>query len=192
MKPGHRPDEHALAPEAGAEPSAGGHHDGGGDDVGGDDPGDLVLRRRERALHVRQAPPRRWSSPSSRGTSPASPSAVMSAGCRGRPGTAPRSLLAARERGSRLQEARQLALVDQPLHHARQTALRPVSTVTVTVMPARSCGCPARLLDLDAHRNALHHLHPVAGRVLRRQHGELGAGRRRDRRDHCAGHSMSG
>ena len=34
-----------------------------------------------------------------------------------------------------------------------------------------------RLLDLDAHRDALHDLDPVASGILRWQHGELRAGR---------------
>src|SRR3954469_12682750 len=38
----------------------------------------------------------------------------------------------------------------------------------------------------SAQRDALHHLDPVAGRVLRRQHGELRAGRRGER-CHLAG-----
>src|SRR5579859_191397 len=36
-------------------------------------------------------------------------------------------------------------------------------------------------VNLQAHRNALHDLDPVAGRVLRRQHGEVRARRRTDR-----------
>src|SRR4029079_13986723 len=35
-------------------------------------------------------------------------------------------------------------------------------------------------LEIDLYRDALHHLHEVAGRVLRRQQAELGAGRRGD------------
>src|SRR5690349_13850012 len=41
-------------------------------------------------------------------------------------------------------------------------------------------------LHRAAQRDALHHLDPVAGGVLRRQHGELGAGRRGER-GHLAG-----
>ena len=47
--------------------------------------------------------------------------------------------------------------------------------VDVTLMPARRTGSPGLLLDRDPHRDALHDLHPVAARVLRRQDRELGA-----------------
>ena len=49
-----RDQEHALAPEAVGEPAGQRRHDRGGDDVGGQHPGDLILRRRQAALHVRQ------------------------------------------------------------------------------------------------------------------------------------------
>ena len=42
----------------------------------------------------------------------------------------------------------------------------------------------AGVLDLQAHRNALRDLHPVAGRVLRRQQREFGAGAGADAVDH--------
>ena len=53
---------------------------------------------------------------------------------------------------------------------------RPVSISTKALMPARRRrrSWPGR--ELDAHRHALHDLDPVAGRVLRRQDGELRAG----------------
>ena len=61
----------------------------------------------------------------------------------------------------------------------------PVSISTTALMPARKRRRrPARRLDLHAHRDALHHLHPVAAGVLRRQHAELRAGRRADAVDH--------
>ena len=53
-KTGDRPHEDALAAEAQAQPARRGNGERGGDDIRGDDPADLVLRRRERALHVRQ------------------------------------------------------------------------------------------------------------------------------------------
>src|SRR3984893_15514633 len=40
--------------------------------------------------------------------------------------------------------------------------------------------------ECDAHRNALHHLHPVPTGVLRRQDGELRAGARADGCDRAA------
>ncbi len=48
------PHEEALAAKAQAQPPRGGDRERGGDDIGGDDPRNLVLGRRERALHVRQ------------------------------------------------------------------------------------------------------------------------------------------
>src|SRR5262245_52237399 len=49
---------------------------------------------------------------------------------------------------------------------------------------ARAQGWIARLaVHRDSHRNALHHLDPVAAGVLRRKDGELRAARRRDRPD---------
>ena len=50
----HRDEIEPLAPEAGGEPSRRRCHDGGGDDIGGEDPGDLILGRREGALHMGQ------------------------------------------------------------------------------------------------------------------------------------------
>ena len=47
-------DEDALAAEAVGDPAHRRGHDRGGDDVGGQHPVDLVLRRRERALHIGQ------------------------------------------------------------------------------------------------------------------------------------------
>ena len=47
-------DEQLLAPEARRHPAERRGHDRGGDDVGGQHPVDLVLRRRQRALHVGQ------------------------------------------------------------------------------------------------------------------------------------------
>ena len=61
---------------------------------------------------------------------------------------------------------------------------RPVSIVTVAVMPARSGGSPACGEQAQLHRQALHHLDPVARGVLRRQDRELRAGRRADALDH--------
>ena len=47
-------DEQLLAPETSRHPAERRSHDRGRDDVGGQHPVDLVLRRRQRALHVRQ------------------------------------------------------------------------------------------------------------------------------------------
>ena len=47
-------DEDALAPETVGDPADRRGHDRGGDDVGGQDPVDLVLRGRQRALHIGQ------------------------------------------------------------------------------------------------------------------------------------------
>ena len=52
----------------------------------------------------------------------------------------------------------------------------PVSTVATTLMPAAS-GLPAGLrVDGEAHRQALHHLDPIAGGIFRRQQGETRTG----------------
>ncbi len=51
---GRADDEDALAAEAVGDPSHRRGHDCGGDDVGGQHPVDLVLRGRQRALHVGQ------------------------------------------------------------------------------------------------------------------------------------------
>jgi len=51
---GRADDEDALAPEAVGDPSDRRGHDRGRDDVGGQHPVDLVLRGRQRALHVGQ------------------------------------------------------------------------------------------------------------------------------------------
>src|SRR5262245_22241356 len=44
-------------------------------------------------------------------------------------------------------------------------------------------GSACLVLDGELHRHALHHLHPVAGGVLRRQDREFGTGRRAHARD---------
>ena len=54
VKPATEIEEHALDAEAAGEPAGQRRHDRRGDDVGGQHPGDLVLRRRQAALHVRQ------------------------------------------------------------------------------------------------------------------------------------------
>jgi hypothetical protein len=51
----------------------------------------------------------------------------------------------------------------------------PVSTSTTTLMPTRKRRLARRVVDADAHRNALHDLDPVAGGVLRRQQREARA-----------------
>ena len=53
-EPGGADDEQLLAAEAGRHPAERRGHDRGGDDVGGQHPVDLVLRRRQRALHIGQ------------------------------------------------------------------------------------------------------------------------------------------
>ncbi len=53
-KADHRDQEHVFDAEAAGEPAGQRRHDRGGDDVRGDDPGDLVLRGRHAALHMRQ------------------------------------------------------------------------------------------------------------------------------------------
>ena len=50
----HRPDEDPLAPEARREKAGRRRHDRSGDDIGSQYPGNLILRRRERSLHMRQ------------------------------------------------------------------------------------------------------------------------------------------
>ena len=108
--------------------------------------------------------------------------AVLSAGCRGRlrrrRGCAHCSLRA--KRRSRLQEARQVAFVDQALDPARQAAAAADVHRHRHGHARAQLRLPGGLIDADAHGNALHHLHPVAGGVLRRQHGELRSGRGRD------------
>ena len=56
-----------------------------------------------------------------------------------------------------------------------------VSTVTVALMPVRSAHVLPSRVDLQAHRNALRDLDPVAGGVLGRQQRELRAGAGADR-----------
>src|SRR3984957_9553136 len=41
--------------------------------------------------------------------------------------------------------------------------------------PRAQFGVAGPAVDAHPQRDALHHLHPVSGRVLRRQHGEFGA-----------------
>ena len=54
VKPTRQRTEQVLAAEARREPADRRRHDRGRDDVGGQHPGDLVERRRQAALHVRQ------------------------------------------------------------------------------------------------------------------------------------------
>ena len=54
VKQADRADHHALGAEARHQPAGHRRHDGGGEDVERHHPGDLVLGRRHRALHLRQ------------------------------------------------------------------------------------------------------------------------------------------
>src|SRR5258708_28189154 len=80
------------------------------------------------------------------------------------------------EGGSRHEEARQPAFVDEFLHGARQPA-RPagIHDHVDRHAGAQLLRLARRLFDPDAHPHALHDLYPVARRVLRRHHPELPA-----------------
>ena len=65
----------------------------------------------------------------------------------------------------------------------------PVSTSTSTLMPTRSGGLSAGVVDAHPHRDALDHLHPVAGGVLRRQQREARGRGRADARRPCPARS---
>src|SRR5690349_2287758 len=80
---------------------------------------------------------------------------------------APLGMAISEERSESLRERRPIARVDVDIGaHSRpqRMVLRDV-------------------LDLEPHRQTLHHLHPIASRVLRRQHRELLAGARAEAED---------
>src|SRR5690242_11459609 len=70
---------------------------------------------------------------------------------------APLSMAISEERGEGVRERRSIARVD----------------IDIGAHPRPQRIVLRRALDLEPNRQTLHHLHPIAGRVLRRQHGEL-------------------
>src|SRR5690606_2236243 len=65
-------------------------------------------------------------------------------------------------------------------NHTRQMALVAGVDLDGRAHPGAQRRPRPRVLDGDSHRDALDHLDPVARRVLRRDHGELGPGRLAD------------
>src|SRR4051812_41022907 len=72
-----------------------------------------------------------------------------------------------------------LAMAQSPTERLRLSTrpaserLWPVSTSTFALMPDRRGGASAGNFNLEPYGHALHHLDPIPGRILRRQHGEL-------------------
>ncbi len=175
-------DEQLLAADARRQPAERRGHDRRGDDIGGQHPVDLILGGRQRPLHVGQG----------------------DIGDRrverlhdGRHHDADRQHGARQRRhvigGLLVHGAAVLAADGETNQDSIQTKgeissspserVRPVSIETFALMPARR---PLGVLvgvEAEAQRHALHHLDPIAARVLRRQDRELRAGAGRDRAD---------
>ncbi len=81
-----------------------------------------------------------------------------------------------------MQKAWQVTVLDQlPDRPWQATAYPGIDTNSYCHASAKSRH-PGRLLDLNVHRDTLYHLYPIAGRILRWQHGEFSPGCRRNRR----------
>ena len=162
MKPTSADDEEVLASEARGKPSDRRGHDRGRDDVGRQHPGDLVATR------ATACPAYSGSATLAIVWSSACISVAIMVQPHDRCGDAVDSFVAA---SRRLARSRLAALILEQVGQCRaygRYRYRPL-----TLMPARSIGgrLPSGRPD-DPHRNALHHLHPVAAGVLRRQDRE--------------------
>ena len=177
-------DEQLLAPEPHRHPAERRGHDRRRDDVGGQHPVDLILRRRERSLHVGQGD-------------------VGDGGVErlhdGRHHHADRQQRAL-ERRDRIGLAKALMAWRRPRAPERartsdspQARMRSARPCSERVRPGvdRDVGAHAGAqaghvligVEAEAQRNALHDLDPIAAGVLRRQDRELRAGAGRDRTD---------
>ena len=184
-KPATEAMKSSRRPDPVGEPAGDRGHDRRGDDVGGQHPGDLVLRRPERALHRgqrhvgdrgvehlhdRRQHDRDGDQPlvgDRRARAPAAGAAALISRPAPRPRAAPPRPSAA----------------SAPLTTFGRPRAWPVSTSTLALMPARSGGSVLAVGEAHPERHALHHLDPVAAGVLRRQQRELRAGAGADRAD---------
>ena len=195
-EPDQAGDEQVFPAEPRRQPSHRRGHDRRGRDVGGQDPGDLVIGRRQAALHVGQRHVgdrlvqrlhQCRTDGAQRDDQPvrdpflrdhghkltlAADVTANSAAKRLAPRSGSTSFRLPRRRAVRNDSGRMTTACDD-IHDLEQVA-------PATVMPRIDVGddtharaqfrIPVLVLDLDPHRNALHHLDPVAGRILRRQH----------------------
>ena len=191
-------EQEAAPPEPGGEIAGERHHHGGGDEIRGEHPGDLIGRGAEGAEHVRDRHAHDGdvehfedavsTTATTRATDGLYSLCGGSGGAASARGGSAAGGFAACGPGRRLAASRGLAFA--PAHFSSLV----VSIVTVVLAPTRSGLSAGGLVRADAHREALRHLDPVAGGVLRRQHREGGARARADafddavegrRRDTC-------
>ena len=170
-------DEDALAAEAVGDPAHRRGHDRGGDDVGGQHPVDLVLRRRQAALHIGQRDigdggVQRLHDGRGHGADRHHVPAQAGNGERAlRPSCSCVGLVLVRRRRRQAEQGGErtaMAGVDGGIGAHAGLQLADVFVIAV---------------EIDSHRHPLHHLDEVAGGVLRRQDRELRAGAGAERTD---------
>ena len=171
VKPATATRNRRLRPNRPARKPVGGRHDRRRDDIGGQHPVDLVLARRDAALDVRQ-----------RDVGDGGVERLHQGGEDHADGD--RRPVAAIRCGRGGHHVPRWAWPTSAVRNCGRPRACPVSTLTSTLIPARSGGSDLVAgVEAHAHRDALHDLHPVAAGVLRRQQRELLRRRRADALD---------